>query len=227
MVRKEILVILKASEKWGWVLEPDAKRIFSLAGLDVPKFDVVKTPGDISRIGSEIGYPVVAKIVSPEVLHKSDSHGVVVGVTGNKELKKVFDRFSRIEGFAGMLVEEMIPGTEMIVGAKRDYQFGPMIMLGFGGTGVEIYKDVSLRMAPLVENDVDLMIQGLKGKKLLEGYRGGRPIDMAALKKSLMTFSGLVMKLNDFVESIDLNPVMCTPERCVIADARIILKADS
>ncbi len=227
MVKKEILAILKTSEKWGWVLEPDAKRIFSLAGLDVPKFEVVKTPGDISRIGSEIGYPVVAKIVSPQVLHKSDAHGVVVDVPGDKDLEKVFDRFRKIEGFTGMLVEEMVPGTELIIGAKHDYQFGPMILLGFGGTGVEIYKDVSLRMAPLNENDVDSMINGLKAKKLLEGYRGARPIDMAALKKSLMTFSGLVMKLDDFVESIDLNPVMCTPERCVIADARIILKADS
>ncbi len=226
MVKKEILTILKTSEKWGWVLEPDAKRIFSLEGLDVPKFSVAKVPGDVSRIGNEIGYPVVAKIVSPEVLHKSDSHGVEVGVTGDKDLKKVFDRFRKMEGFAGMLVEEMIPGTELIIGAKHDYQFGPMILLGFGGTGVEIYKDVSLRMAPLDENDVNSMIQGLKAKKLLEGYRGTKPINMKALKESLITFSGLVMKLKDYVESIDLNPVMCTPERCVIADARIILKTE-
>ncbi len=224
MVKKEILAILKTSEKWGWVLEPDAKRIFSLEGLDVPKFSVAKVPGDVSRIGNEIGYPVVAKIVSPEVLHKSDVHGVAVDVNGDKDLEKIFDRFRKIERFEGMLVEEMIQGTELIIGAKHDYQFGPMILLGFGGTGVEIYKDVSLRMAPLDDKDVDSMIHGLKAKKLLEGYRGARPIDMKALKRLLIEFSGIVMKLKDFVESIDLNPVMCTPERCVIADARIILK---
>jgi acyl-CoA synthetase (NDP forming) len=197
MVKKEIYTIIKASKKWGWVLEPEAKRIFSLEGFDVPKFSVARVPKDVTPIGKEIGYPVVAKIVSPEVLHKSDVHGVSVGVKGDAELEKVFDRFRKIEGFEGMLVEEMIPGTEMIIGAKHDYQFGPMILLGFGGTGVEIYKDVSLRMAPL---------------------------DMKALKRSLIEFSGLVMKLKDLVESIDLNPVMCTPKRCVVADARIILK---
>jgi len=226
MVKKEILTILKRSEKWGWVLEPEAKRIFSIEGLDVPKFSVARVPKDVTQIGKEIGYPVVAKIVSPEVLHKSDVHGVSVGVKGDAELETVFERFRNIEGFEGMLVEEMIPGTEMIIGAKHDYQFGPMVLLGFGGTGVEIYKDVSLRMAPLDEDDVDSMIHGLKAKKLLEGYRGAEPIDMKALKRSLMMFSGLVMKLKDFVESIDLNPVMCTSERCVIADARIILKME-
>jgi acyl-CoA synthetase (NDP forming) len=226
MVKKEILTILKTSKKWGWVLEPDAKRIFSLEGLDVPRFMVAKVSEDVSRIGKEIGYPVVAKIVSPEVIHKSDVHGVAVGVKGDVELEKVFDRFRKIEGFEGMLVEEMIPGVELIIGAKNDYQFGPMILLGFGGTGVEIYKDVSLRMAPLHEKDVDSMIQGLKAKKLLEGYRGAKPIDMKALRRSLITFSGFVMKLKDFVESIDLNPVICTPKRCVIADARIMLKME-
>jgi acyl-CoA synthetase (NDP forming) len=224
MVKKEILTILKASKKWGWVLEPDAKRIFSLEGLDVPRFEVAKVPGDVSGIGTEIGYPVVAKVVSPEVIHKSDVHGVAVGVKGDAELKKAFDRFRKIEGFEGMLVEEMIPGVELIIGAKNDYQFGPMILLGFGGTGVEIYKDVSLRMAPLDDNDVDSMIHGLKARTLLEGYRGAEPIDMKALKLTLIMFSGLVMKLKDCVESIDLNPVMCTPKRCVVADARIILK---
>jgi acyl-CoA synthetase (NDP forming) len=224
MVKKEILTILKTSKKWGWVLEPEAKRIFSLEGFDVPRFDVAKVPGDVSTIGKEIGYPVVAKIVSPEVLHKSDVHGVAVGVNGDTELEKIFDRFKKIEGFEGMLVEEMIPGTEMIIGAKHDYQFGPMILLGFGGTGVEIYRDVSLRMAPLHGKEVDSMIHGLKARKLLEGYRGAKPIDMKALKRSLIMFSRLVMKLKDFVESIDLNPVMCTPDRCVVADARIILK---
>jgi acyl-CoA synthetase (NDP forming) len=226
MVKKEILTILKTSKKWGWVLEPEAKRIFSLEGLDMPRFDVAKVPGDVLRIGIEIGYPVVAKIVSPEVLHKSDVHGVAVGVSGDKDLKEVFERFRKIEGFEGMLVEEMIPGIELIIGAKHDYQFGPMILLGFGGTGVEIYKDVSLRMAPLHEKDVDSMIHGLKAKKLLEGYRGAEPIDMKALKRTLIEFSRLVMKLKDFVESIDLNPVMCTPKRCVVADARIILKME-
>jgi len=223
MVKKEILNIMEASRKWGWVLEPDAKRIFSLNGLDTPRFGVAATGEEVSPLGRKIGYPVVAKVVSPKVIHKSDVHGVAVGIESDEALDEAFHRFSEIDGFAGMLVEEMIPGQELIVGAKHDYQFGPMILLGIGGTGVEIYKDVSLRMAPLDEKDVDSMIHGLRAGKLLEGYRGSKPINMKELRRLLISFAMLVMKIEAAIESIDLNPVLCGSERCVVADARIIL----
>ena len=96
-----------------------------------------------------MGYPVVAKIVSPKILHKSDRNGVVVGIQGEKELTETFERFRQLEGFAGILVEERVVGLELIIGSKTDCQFGPVILLGIGGTGVEIYHDISLRMAPL------------------------------------------------------------------------------
>jgi len=106
-----------------------------------------------------------------------------------------------------------------------DYQFGPVILLGLGGTGVEIYRDTSLRMAPLKPRDVEAMVQGLKAHQLLEGYRGSEPINLPELNGLLVRFSRLVMTLEGLVESIDLNPVMCTPQRCLIADARIMLRA--
>lgn len=226
MLRKEIKDILSASKELGWVLEPEAKRLFSLAGLDIPKFAWANELEEAIRFAKEVGYPVVAKVVSSKVLHKSDLGGVVVGIEGDVELRETFRRFSRFEGFAGMLVEEMLSGVELIVGAKMDYQFGPVILLGLGGTGVEIYQDTSLRMAPLDQRDVNSMVKGLKARRLLEGYRGSEPVNLEELTRMLIAFSSLAMELEGLIESIDLNPVMCSSSKCVVADARILLKAD-
>ncbi len=223
-MRNEIAEIVSASKEHGWVLEPEAKRLFSLAGLEVPKFIWAVRVEEALGFAEKTGYPLVGKVVSAKVLHKSDRNGVVLGIKGDKELREVFDRFSRVEGFAGMLVEEMVSGLELIIGAKIDDQFGPMILLGMGGTGVEIYRDVSLRMAPLTSKDAENMIHCLKARRLLEGYRGSGPIDLSELKRILETFSGLVVEMEKVIESIDLNPVICSSSRCVIADARIILR---
>ncbi|MGC9324795.1 MAG: acetate--CoA ligase family protein [Desulfomonilia bacterium] len=223
----EIMELLKNSSPLGWVLEPDAKRIFSLSGLDVPNYTVAKNLDEALHFAHEIGYPVVAKVVSPKILHKSDVMGVVVGIEDYGELVKIYQRLSRLQGFTGMLVEELVAGLELIVGAKIDYQFGPMILLGMGGTGVEIYQDVSLRMAPLTHHDCESMADGLKASKLLKGYRGSEPIHMGRLIDTLMAFSSLVMEYHELIESIDLNPLMCTAKRCVIADARIMLRQET
>ena len=223
MLTKEITEILSASKGQGWVLEPEAKRIFSLVGLEVPRFIWTAKVEEALQFAKASGYPIVGKIVSPKVLHKSDRNGVVIGIQGDKELMETYERFRGIEGFAGILVEEMVSGLELIIGSKIDYQFGPVILLGMGGTGVEIYRDISLRMAPLSPKDIENMIKSLKAHRLLEGYRGSGPIHLSKLMELLMTFSGLVMEFENFVESIDLNPVICSSTRCVIADARIIL----
>ena len=156
-----------------------------------------------------------------------ENFDVVVGIDSDEKLTKLYKRFCRIEGFTGMLIEPMVTGVELIVGSKIDYQFGPVILMGIGGTGVEIYRDVVLRMAPLVDKDVGCMITGLRAHELLEGYRGSDPVDMGKLGRLLMDFSALVMDLQDMVESIDLNPVMCSSTACVVADARILLKNDA
>ena len=224
MLKTEIEEILLASKKWGWVLEPKAKRILGLAGLVTTKFKWVHQLEEALQFAEEIGYPVVAKVVSPEALHKSEVDGVAVGITDSKMLSKVFERFSTFQAFNGVLVEEMVSGTELIVGAKIDYQFGPIILLGIGGTGVEIYQDTTLRMAPLSQQDVDYMINGLKAGQLLKGYRGSEPVSLMALDSLLKTFSALVMEIEPSIESIDLNPVMCNAKRCVVADARIMVR---
>lgn len=219
----EMRDILSASRKTGWVVEPEAKKFFSLGGLSVPRFKTARQEEEAVRWAREIGYPVVAKAVSPRIVHKSEHGAVVVGIRGDEELRSAFQRLRKLPGFDCLLVEEMVSGVELIVGAKNDYQFGPVILLGLGGTGVEIYKDATLRMAPLKEKDVASMIKGLKAHALLEGHRGSEPVNLPDLTRLLLTFSDMAMELQEDVESIDLNPVKCSAQRCVIADARIIL----
>lgn len=220
----KIIQIIEASRKYGWVLESDAKQIFSLLGFAVPRFTVAKSLDDALQFANKIGYPVVAKIVSPLILHKSDVGGVIVGIANDKAMAEAFQHLNSMNGFVGILVDEMISGIELIVGAKIDFQFGPMVLVGIGGTSVEIYRDVILKMAPLSRQDGLIMIRSLKGYKLLDGYRGAEPVDIERLTDILVNFSTLVMAWKDEIESIDINPLLCSAGQCVVADARIILK---
>jgi acyl-CoA synthetase (NDP forming) len=222
--RSEMLRIIEAARADGWVLEPDAKRLFAIAGFEVPRFTLARTLEEAIRFAEEIGYPVVGKVVSPRILHKSDVGGVIVGIADTGGLAETFRRFQGLDGFIGMIVEEMVSGIELILGAKIDFQFGPMILLGMGGTGVEIYKDVALRMAPISEKDALAMIEGLKAHRLLTGYRGAEKVDLKMLTKTLLSFSSLAMELGEGIESIDINPLLCSSLHCVVADARIILQ---
>lgn len=224
--RPEMHRIIEAARTDGWVLEPDAKRLFTIAGFKVPRFTLARTVEEAVRFAGGIGYPVVAKVVSPRILHKSDVGGVAVGIADAGRLTEAFRRFQVLDGFLGMIVEEMVTGIELILGAKIDFQFGPMILLGMGGTGVEIYKDVSLRMAPISEKDARAMIGGLKAQKLLTGYRGAEGVDLKMLTGTILSFSSLVMELGEGIESIDINPLLCSSRHCVVADARIILRKE-
>jgi len=224
MLTEDLRNIVDNAREAGWILEPDAKRLLSLAGLMVPDYTLAPTAKAAVVAADKIGYPVVVKVVSAKIIHKSEVGGVVVGVQDESRLTEIYEKLSALDGFAGLLVEEMLPGSELIVGAKVDFQFGPVILLGIGGVGVEVYQDTAIRMAPITETDVPAMIAGLKGAKLLNGFRGAEPISVPALTRLMLAFSTLVMDLENEIESIDLNPVKCTGVRCVVADARIMLR---
>jgi succinyl-CoA synthetase beta subunit len=226
MLNTEMKKILHDAKETGWVMEPEAKRFLNLAGLPVPKYSRVFSRDEAFEAAQNIGYPIVAKVVSPQVLHKSELGGVIVGIDSDARLAEVFHRFSAIDGFAGMIVEEILTGVEIIIGAKIDFQFGPIVVLGIGGTTVEIYQDTSIRMAPLTPKDVFSMIKNLKAHRVIEGYRGSEPVNLKKLTEIVVTFSDLLMELEDVVESIDLNPIMCSSKKCIVADARIILASD-
>ena len=223
MLNTEILEILSKSKSWGWVLEPDAKRILSLVGISVPPFIWAQNLEDALQFAEENEYPVVAKVVSPKVVHKTEVKGVALGIDNKIALAEALHRFSSFDGAKGVLVEKSIKGIELIIGAKIDFQFGPVILMGMGGTGVEIYQDASLRMAPITPEDAVSMLKGLKAYRLLDGYRGAEPIDRDALTRMLVAFSDLIMAFDEKISSIDLNPVFCSAQTCVVGDARIML----
>jgi acetate---CoA ligase (ADP-forming) subunit beta len=227
MLSTEIADIIAAARTEGWVLEPEALRLLGAAGVSVPRFAWAKSKTHALEAAAGIGYPVVAKVVSPQVMHKSDVQGVQPGIPGAEDLTNVYDRFSRLPGFEGLVVAEMLSGRELIVGAKVDFQFGPVILLGIGGTAVEIYNDTATRMAPLKARDIESMLACLRGSRLLTGYRGCAAVNIPKLTKMMLAFSDLVMELGDRIDSIDLNPVFCSPERCTVADARIVLASES
>lgn len=226
MLTREMRGIIQKAHRNGWVMEPDAKRLLSLAGLPVPRCRVAATEAEAADAANTIGYPLVAKVVSTAVVHKSDVKGVEVGIQNLSTLKAAYKRLAKINGFAGMLVEEQLPGIELIVGAKIDEQFGPVVLLGIGGTGVEIYQDTAVRMAPISAKDVRAMVDRLKGAALIKGHRGASGVDIGALTDLMLKFSDLVMAIRDAIDAIDLNPVLCTGHRCVIADARIMLSEE-
>jgi len=227
MLTAEMVNIIAAARTDGWVLEPEALRLLRAAGVPAPRFAWAKSKTDALEAAAGIGYPVVAKVVSPQVMHKSDVQGVQPGVPDAERLANVYDRFSGLRGFAGVVVAEMLSGHELIVGAKVDFQFGPVILLGIGGTAVEIYKDTVTRMAPLKARDVESMLTCLRGSRLLTGHRGVAAVNVPKLTEMMLAFSDLVMELGDRIDSIDLNPVFCSPQRCVVADARIVLASNA
>lgn len=225
MLDKEIESIVKSSRDMGWIMEPEAKRLMGLYGIEIPPYAWVRSRSEVSAAAERLGFPLAAKVVSPKVVHKSDVKGVAVGIETLEGLTAVFERFSQIDGFLGMHVEPMARGVELIIGSVVDRQFGPVVLLGVGGTSVEIYKDTAVRMAPITHSDVTEMVESLKGRALIKGYRGGPAVSMDRLSHLLVQFSRMVMDLEGHIASIDLNPVIASADACVIADARILLRA--
>lgn len=216
--------IIDDSQAQGWVLEPDAKRLLAEAGVPVPAFEWCRSKAEALQAAERIGYPLVAKVVSPAIVHKTEVDGVAVGVAGPDELARHYQRFSQMQGFKGILIDELVAGQELIIGGKVDFQFGPVVLLGIGGTAVEIYQDTAVRMAPLTEADVESMVADLQGRRLLTGYRGQAAVSLPHLTRVMLQMSELMLALEGRIESLDLNPVFCSDKHCLVADARIILK---
>jgi hypothetical protein len=215
--------IIEKSKTLGWVLEPDAKALMKSQGLDIPGFVLTNSFEDAEKFLKQSDSPVVAKAVSKKILHKTEYKAVVTGICSAGHLKKEMERLQKLEECENILIEQMVEGQEIIIGSKNDFQFGPVIVFGIGGTSVEIYNDTAIRMAPLEAHDVSSMVESLRAKQLLLGYRGKSGVNLEVLSDLIVRFSNLIMELENDIESVDLNPVICTEKRCVIADARIIL----
>ena len=195
------------------------------------KNDVAKSAEDAVKLANEIGYPIVLKIVSPEVLHKSDAGGVIVGLESPDQVASAYQtiitnvkKFKSDATITGILVQEMVPmDREIIIGMVKDPQFGPAIMFGLGGIFVEVLKDVSFRVAPLTKYDAEQMVQEIKALPILKGVRGKKSIDFDKLTNMLLSVSKLVTEHPE-IEELDLNPVIASPTDAIVVDARLILQ---
>ncbi|MCD6349056.1 MAG: acetate--CoA ligase family protein [Candidatus Korarchaeota archaeon] len=225
-------IIAKAKEEGRNVLlEYEAKSLIAHYGIPVTKIHLAKSEEGAVEAAKEIGFPVVLKIVSPDVLHKSDVGGVKVNLKNEEEVRAAYR--SIIENvkqrapnarIMGILVQEFAPpGLELIIGLIRDPQFGPTVMFGLGGIFVEVYKDVAFRVAPLSEEDADSMIREIKAYRLLTGFRGMEPVDVGALKDALIK-AGQVGLEHEEIAEMDLNPVIAYPKGLKVVDARVILR---
>ena len=225
-------ILLQASkEKRKHLLETEAKTICMEYGIPVTRFKLAKNEAEAVKSADEIGYPVVLKIVSLDVIHKSDVGGVIVNLKDPKAVqsayKQIMNNVKKHKPNArivGVLVQEMAPqSTEVIVGATKDPQFGPTLMFGLGGIFVEILKDVTFRIAPVTEDEAREMITAVKAYPILTGYRNIPPADIEAIVEILLKSSRLVMEHQE-IKELDLNPIMVYEKGAKTVDARIILE---
>src|SRR3970282_1738631 len=201
--------------------------------ITVPGYALVKSSEEAASAAKKLGFPLVMKVVSPQILHKTDVGGVKVGIDNVNDVKKTFNdmygRLSKKKGVhvKGILLEKMVPkGVELIVGLQNDPQFGPVIMVGLGGVLTEIFKDVAFRMLPITVADAKSMLQELKGAKILQGFRGSKPIDQNMLAKALVQIGKLGVDNAGYFDSIDFNPIVVYPKSYYVVDAKILLRKE-
>jgi len=212
------------------LFEHEAKVLCSLYGMPITAIEVAKSEEDAVKAAQKIGYPIVLKIVSPQVLHKSDAGGVIIGVNDEKGIREGYNRIiSNIKKnvptatIEGILVQEMAPkGTEIIVGSTTDPTFGPTIMFGLGGIFVEILKDVSFRLAPLTTADAWEMLDEIKAKKILDGARGMPKSDKDTIVNILLSTSKMLVDCPE-IKELDMNPILVYEKGARVVDARVIL----
>lgn len=210
--------------------EAEAKELLAEAGVPVTETRVASSADEAAAIADELGYPVVLKIVSPDIAHKSDVGGVALGFQDGDAVREGYEAMlARVQDaapgatIAGISVQRQAePGTEVIIGSTTDPQFGPVMMFGLGGVFVEVLKDVAFRIVPLEERDARQMVRDIEGFAILEGVRGQPPADTDALERIILQVSQFIAEHPE-VEELDLNPVLAYADGAVAVDARIIL----
>ncbi len=217
-------LFLKAKKENRDPILPEAFEVLQAYGIPVADYQVVEK-GDLKKAMNRLESPIALKVISPEVSHKSDVGGVVLNIHDLPEAEKAYQKMEKLgkKGFSGVLVQKMISdGKEVILGAKRDPSFGPVILFGLGGIYVEVFEEISLRVAPINRPEAEEMISELKAAAILKGVRGERPLDMKALVENLLRLSQLMMDFPE-IEGIDINPVKILEKGAVAVDARILL----
>ncbi len=230
---REIIAKVRADKRTG-LTEIESKKIFSAYGLPTVRTEIAKSEEEAVKLAEEISYPLVLKIVSPDILHKSDAGGVKVNIKDEAGVRETYHailknarEYKPDADIHGIVIQEMAPwGTETIIGSVNDPTFGATVMFGLGGIFVEVLKDVTFRVAPISEKEASLMLDGIRSARILDGIRGEAPRDKKALASVLAKYAFMVTDLADEISESDANPVLVYEEGkgVKIVDARIILK---
>jgi acyl-CoA synthetase (NDP forming) len=223
----------EAKESRKMLTEVEAKELLQQAGISVVETRLATSKNKAVAMSKEFGFPVVLKIASSDVIHKSDVGGVKLDLRTATQVGKAYDDIMKAvrehypeAKIQGVSVQKMArPGVEVIIGMSKDAQFGPVIMFGLGGILVEILKDVSFRIVPLARRDAREMIREIKGYPVLEGYRGQEPVDIAYLEEMILKVSNFVEQHPE-IDELDLNPVFAYSDGAVAVDARVIIGKD-
>jgi len=229
-VKKVIKKIVKGKE--GSIVGEEALEILQAYGIQVAGYRCADSAEQALAVAKDVSYPVVMKIASPAVLHKTEAGGVIVDLRSDQETKNAFNELRKRVGelkkgeHFSVAIQQMVSGAiETIIGMTTDTSFGPLMMFGLGGIYVEVMKDVAFRINPLTDQDAKDMIQSLRSYPLLTGFRGAPPVDLAYIEETLLRLSQLVRDFDCFVE-IDVNPFIVSPdkENCKAVDARFIVR---
>jgi acyl-CoA synthetase (NDP forming) len=218
----------------GWLSAEEIREVTSAFTLPLVSGDLCRTADEAAEAARKTGFPVVVKLASRTIVHKSEVRGVRLNLQDEKAVRSAFSEIqarlaqeNSLDKMDGVLVQPMLSGgVELMVGVTEDPLFGPLIAFGLGGVRVEIFRDVCFRVLPLTDRDASEMVRSIKGFRLLEGYRGDPPADIDAIENLLLRVSRLVEEVPEISE-LDLNPVIALPpgQGCRIADARIRVKA--
>ncbi len=225
-------IVKKISTSGRKIALPDESLdIVRLSGIDVPPHVLAKSPREAIDASSEIGFPLVMKIASTEAIHKSETGGVALGIQSVQEVEESYNRImidlnNEIPDaqISGILLQKQIPETtHLIVGGLHDEQFGPVVMFGMGGVLVELFKDVSFRIAPVTEVEALEMTREIKAYPALSGYRGSKVLDMKQIVKTIIIISELITNLST-IKEVELNPLLVYENYVMAVDAKVILK---
>jgi len=229
---RQVLDRVKAEGRTA-LTAPEGKAVCDAYGIPVPKEGVATTPAQAAKLATAMGYPVVLKIVSPQILHKTEAGGVLVGVRTSAEVRKGFakivanaKKYNRKAELHGVQVQQMVGGgQEVIIGAVTDPSFGKLVAFGLGGVLVEVLKDATFRLAPATKDDALSMLDGIQAAEILKGVRGAKGVNRAALATMIQNVSKLVADFPEISE-MDLNPVFATDKGAIAADVRIVIDAN-